>query len=56
MVCEQTIAGQDRGRSRGGPTTRIRAVTDVQNLPIPLKLTAGQAHDGRSADDTIGTG
>ena len=31
------------GRSRGGLTTKIHAVTDAQGLPITLKLTAGQA-------------
>lgn len=43
------------GRSRGGLTTKIHAVTDARGLPITLKLTAGQAHDGRSADDRLGT-
>ena len=43
------------GRSRGGLTTKIHAVTDANGLPITLKLTAGQAHDGRSADDILGT-
>ena len=43
------------GRSRGGLTTKIHAVTDAYGLPITLKLTAGQAHDGRSADDMLGT-
>ena len=43
------------GRSRGGLTTKIHAVTDAQGLPITLKLTAGQAHDGRSADDMLAT-
>ena len=43
------------GRSRGGLTTRIHAVTDARGLPITLKLTAGQAHDGRSAADMLGT-
>ncbi|GAA5066280.1 hypothetical protein N0B44_03990 [Roseibacterium beibuensis] len=31
------------GRSRGGLTTKIHAVTDARGLPIALKLTAGQA-------------
>ncbi len=47
------------GRSRGGLTTKIHAVTDAQGLPIALKLTPGQAHDGRSAAnllDTVGAG
>ena len=43
------------GRSRGGLTTKIHAVTDAHGLPITLKLTAGQAHDGRSAGDMLGT-
>ncbi|WP_425459538.1 IS5 family transposase [Histidinibacterium lentulum] len=43
------------GRSRGGRTTMIHAVTDAKGLPITLKLTAGQAHDGRSVDDMFGT-
>src|SRR6202521_5099829 len=43
------------GRSRGGLTTKIHAVVDAEGLPIALKLTEGQAHDGRSADDMLGT-
>src|ERR1017187_9266467 len=41
------------GRSRGGLTTKIHALVDANGLPIPLKLTAGQAHDGRSAADML---
>lgn len=37
------------GRSRGGLTTKIHALVDAAGLPILLKLTEGQAHDGRSA-------
>jgi transposase len=37
------------GRSRGGLTTKIHALVDANGLPISLKLTEGQAHDGRSA-------
>jgi transposase len=37
------------GRSRGGLTTKIHALVDAEGLPIALKLTEGQAHDGRSA-------
>ena len=37
------------GRSRGGLTTKIHALVDANGLPIMLKLTEGQAHDGRSA-------
>jgi len=41
------------GRSRGGLTTKIHALVDAEGLPIDLKLTEGQAHDGRSADDML---
>ena len=43
------------GRSRGGLTTKIHALVDACGLPIALKLTEGQAHDGRSADDMLGS-
>ena len=39
------------GRSRGGLTTKIHALVDANGLPILLKLTPGQAHDGQSAAD-----
>jgi transposase len=41
------------GRSRGGLTTKIHALVDAEGLPITLKLTEGQAHDGRSARDML---
>ena len=41
------------GRSRGGLTTKIHALVDAHGLPIGLKLTEGQAHDGRSAADML---
>jgi transposase len=41
------------GRSRGGLTTKIHALVDACGLPIQLKITEGQAHDGRSADDML---
>ena len=41
------------GRSRGGLTTKIHALVDANGLPIGLKLTEGQAHDGRSAADML---
>ena len=47
------------GRSRGGLTTKIHALVDALGRPIVLKLTEGQAHDGRSgADmyDSVGPG
>lgn len=42
------------GRSRGGLTTKIHAVVDGHGLPIAIKLTEGQAHDGRSGEDMLG--
>jgi transposase len=43
------------GRSRGGLTTKIHAVVDANGNAISLKLSAGQAHDGRSAVDMLDT-
>lgn len=43
------------GRSRGGLTTKIHALVDAAGRPILLKLTAGQAHDGRSTMDMLAT-
>lgn len=40
-------------------TTKIHAVVDANGNPVALKLSEGQAHDGRSANgllDTIGEG
>lgn len=41
------------GRSRGGLTTKIHALVDAEGLPITLKLTEGQAHDGKSAEGML---
>ena len=41
------------GRSRGGLTTKIHALVDANGLPVILKLTEGQAHDGRSAGSGV---
>ena len=43
------------GRSRGGLTTKVHALVDADGLPIALKLSEGQAHDGRSAADMFDT-
>jgi transposase len=43
------------GRPRAGLTTQIHALVDACGLPILLKLTEGQAHDGRSAEDMLGS-
>ena len=42
------------GRSRGGLTTKIHAVVDADGRPVRLTLTAGQAHDGRPAEELLG--
>ena len=47
------------GRSRGGLTTKVHSLVDASGMPIALKLTEGQAHDGPAAADmldTIGSG
>ena len=36
-------------------TTKIHTLVDALGLPIALKLTEGQAHDGRSAEDRFET-
>lgn len=41
------------GRSRGGLTTKIHTVVDANGNPIALKLSEGQAHDGRTAADLL---
>jgi transposase len=43
------------GRLRGGLTTKVHALVDAGGLPIALKLSEGQAHDGRSAADMFDT-
>ena len=41
------------GRSRGGLTTKIHALTDAHGLPLDLVLTPGQAGDCPVADDLL---
>ena len=43
------------GRLRSGLTTKIHAVVDANANGVALKLTEGQAHDGRSAADMLDT-
>ena len=40
-------------RSRGRLTTKIHALVDAQGLPIMLKLTEVQAHDGPAAANLL---
>src|SRR5215471_3476791 len=42
------------GRSRGGLTTKIHAVTDARGLPLELVLTPGQAGDCPVAASLLG--
>jgi len=42
------------GRSRGGLTTKIHALVDANGLPVLLKLSEGQAHDGPCAAGMLG--
>ena len=37
--------GQEIGRSRGGPTTKVHAVVDALGNPVRIVLTPGQAHE-----------
>ena len=41
------------GRSRGGLTTKIHAVTDAKGLPIRLVITAGETHDAVPARELL---
>ncbi len=41
------------GRSRGGRTTKIHALTDAKGRPIALTLTPGNAHDLDGAFDLL---
>jgi transposase len=49
LAAGSVAASRCMGRSRGGLTTKTHALVDASGLPIRLKLTEGQAHDGRSA-------
>lgn len=41
------------GRSRGGLTSKVHALVDAEGRPIALKLTAGQAHDGKAGESLL---
>ena len=41
------------GRSRGGLTTKIHAVTDARGRPLRFILTGGEAHDSTTAADLL---
>jgi hypothetical protein len=46
---KKATRSRSMGRSRGGLTTKIHLLVDACGLPIVLKITEGQAHDGRSS-------
>ena len=41
------------GRSRGGLTTKINAVTDARGRPLRFVLTPGQTHDSQAAGQLL---
>lgn len=41
------------GRSRGGLTTKIHALTDELGLPVHITITPGQAHDLTAANELL---
>lgn len=41
------------GRSRGGPSTKIHAVTTLEGLPLHVQFSAGQEHDVKNAASLI---
>lgn len=41
------------GRSRGGLTTKIHAVTDTQGRPLRFILTGGEVHDSTTAAELL---
>jgi len=45
--------GNAIGRSRGGRTTKIHALTDARGKPIALTITAGNVHDLVGARDLL---
>lgn len=46
--------GQEIGRSRGGPSTKIHAVVDALGNPIKIALTPGQTHEMKLAYELLG--
>ena len=45
----QKRGGQEIGRSRGGPSTKIHGVVDALGNPVRLALSPGQVHEMRYA-------
>lgn len=61
LLCEPTkilrAAMADKknaiGRSRGGVSTKIHAVTDTQGRPLHIEITPGQQHDVTMAEQLL---
>lgn len=47
------MSDQALGRSRGGWGTKVHLVTDGKGLPLAAVVTAGQAHESKSFEDTL---
>jgi transposase len=45
--------GQEIGRSRGGPSTKVHAVVDALGNPVRLVLSPGQTHEMKLAADML---
>ena len=50
---EEEPTDQALGRSRGGWGTKIHLVTDGRGLPLAAVVTAGQAHESKSFEDSL---
>lgn len=53
LTCERGTQGQAIGRSRGGITTKILALTDALGNLVDFRLLPGQAHDLREVPELI---
>jgi len=47
---KKNSGGQEIGRSKGGLSTKIHALTDALGNPMDFTLSAGNAHDLKGAD------
>ncbi len=43
------VNDEERGGSRGGQTTKIRAVVDANGLPLQVAISGGRQHDSLTA-------
>jgi transposase len=52
-ACVADSNHQDMGRSRGGLTSKIRALVDANGLSVQLSLTPGETHDNRLCPELL---